>query len=56
MITAKDRCTEVLKKERERFMCGFEDVEKGIYFGGKPIRRTKVVVTVGKLKKRKRCR
>ena len=31
-------------------MCGFNGVQRGNYFGGKPIRRTEVEVKVGKLK------
>ena len=31
-------------------MCGFEVVQRGNYFGGKPIRRTEVEVRVGKLR------
>ena len=31
-------------------MCGFHGVQRGNYFGGEPIRRTKVEVRVGKLK------
>ena len=31
-------------------MCGFDGVQKGNYFRGEPIGRTKVEVRVGKLK------
>ena len=31
-------------------MCGFHRVWRGNYFGGEPIRRTKVEIRVGKLK------
>ena len=31
-------------------MCGFHGVQRGNYFGGEAIRRTKVEVRVGKLK------
>ena len=30
-------------------MCGFDEVRRGKYFGGEPIRRTEVEVRVGKL-------
>ena len=31
-------------------MCDFDGFRRGIYFGGEPIRRTKVEVRVGKVK------
>ena len=31
-------------------MCGFDGVRRGSYFGGEPIRKTKVEVRVGRLK------
>ena len=34
-------------------MCGFDGVQRGNYFGGEPIRRTKVEGRVGKLKNEK---
>ena len=34
-------------------MCGFDDIQRGNYFGGKLIRKTEVELRVGKLKNRK---
>ena len=34
-------------------MCGFDGIQRGIYFGGEPIGRDEVEVRVGKLKNRK---
>ena len=34
-------------------MCGFDEVQRGNYFGGEPIRRKEVEVRVGKLKNKK---
>ena len=31
-------------------MCGFDRIQRGKYFGGEPIRRAEVEVTVGMLK------
>ena len=31
-------------------MCGFDEIRRGTYFGGEPIRRADVEVKVGKLK------
>ena len=32
------------------YLCGFDGVRRGNYFGGEPIRRTEVELRVGKLK------
>ena len=34
-------------------MCGFDQVQRGDYFGGEPIGKAKVEVKVGKLKNEK---
>ena len=35
------------------YMCGFDGVQRGNYFRGEPMRRTRVEMKVGKLRNRK---